>query len=236
MLLFIIILVLLAIFYHNCQNYAAAKRIEKNIKSFHENEKFVRITLPDDHSTQSNDRSDFFKNMYKSCDFAAILGGSKYVEYMIYMTYKANLIASFEITQLGISDSKKCQLLIEYSNNQYNALLEWLSNNTNVDNLATIIRSRFHAYEETFSKYSSMEFSKAFVMSFISDTLYWFLENGWDTHCQNPNLLFDVSNINKVNSNTLDEKLVLIHDQLEFFLLDYCEKHTNNYINQILQD
>lgn len=229
------VLVLIAIFYHYSQEYAEAKRIEKTIKSMQRDEKIVRITLPDDYNPQSNYRSDFFKNMYKSCDFAAVLGDPKYVEYMIYMTYKANLIASFEITQLSISDTQKEQLLINYNNNQYNALLEWLSDNTNVDNLAVIISSRFDAYEKIFYKYVNMEFSKMFVMSYISDTLYWFLENGWDSYYRNPNLLFNVSDIKGVNSNNSDEKLVLIHDQLEFFLLDYCDKHTNNYINQILQ-
>lgn len=135
---------------------------------------------------KSNLIMDYFDNLLSELSFIEYYELPFQIDFLLFSLFKNRLCVISYLEQKKLSEDKKSYIMEKYDAFMYLAIGKWMDKNApSFINKAEITEMRLSAYNDVLLEI----IDNPFAMSIISNTLYWFIANGWEHNLENANLI-----------------------------------------------
>lgn len=172
----------------------------------------------------------YFDELFSKLSQFKCYGKHHYIDIIIFALYKSRLCAVSFIWEKRMKEYVKLKIMDAYDCYQYLALGYWMDKNApSFSNKVDIADNRMKIYEKTFIEF----IESPFVMSILSRSFYWALDNGWELDNAgrstiHPNQNFDFVALKNIGE--AEKKYARLYDELELIILNHCQLELPTFI------
>lgn len=178
----------------------------------------------------------YFDGLFQKLSYFREQGPHRYIDIILYATYKARICATMFISQSNLNDEMKHKVIDSYDRFQDLSLDGWLEKNASeFSNRSNIIDDRTDKYENALLSNDK----NIGAMVLLARTFGWILDNGWELNSEGelttiPNKTLDIKTL--ADEDYLDEKHAKIQDEIEIATYTYCQQELPALITFFVSD